>query len=193
MYIELSALKSYLAITVTEDDALLTACIQRATAILNRSCGRSFEASADTTRAFDGLRDVSSTRRTLYLGDDLCQLTAVVNGDGTSVPLAQLVTEPRGRTPFYALTLKSASGLAWTYSTQPEDAILVTGRWGYSVSAPSDIAQAALRLATYLYRQRDTVDALADGGTSADGVVLLPARLPTDVSALVMPYQRLVP
>ena len=35
------------------------------------------------------------------------------------------------------------------------DAISITGRWAWSLTAPPDIAQACARLAAFLYKQRD--------------------------------------
>jgi hypothetical protein len=193
MYIDLPTFKAYMGITVPDDDTLLNACIGRAAAALDAACGRTFAASADSTRRFDALRDVSGFGRTLYLGDDLCAITSIVNGDGTTIPLSAIVTEPRGRAPYYALTLKTDSDLTWTYPDAPEDAIAITGRWAYSLTPPPDVAHACLRLAAYFYRQKDTHDALAPAAASRDAVLTLPARLPLDVQALIAPYRRLTP
>ncbi|MDX2141386.1 MAG: phage head-tail connector protein [Chloroflexota bacterium] len=192
-YIDLNSLKAYLAITTSMDDGLLTAMIARAQAVIDAQCGRTFEAGADATRSFDALHDVSPDRRTLFVHDDLCQVTSVINGDGLSVSLSALMTEPRRRAPYYALTLKRDSGMAWTYLASPEAAVRVTGRWAFSVSAPPDIAHACLRLAAYLYRQKDTTTEVGTSAASPDGVIALPARLPLDVQALLHGYRRLTP
>jgi hypothetical protein len=192
-YIDLNSLKAYLAITTSVDDGLLTAMIARAQGIIDAQCGRTFEASADAMRSFDALHDVSPDRRTLFVHSDLCQLTSVINGDGQSLPLNMIMTEPRRRAPYYALTLKRDSGIVWTHLASPEGAIRVTGRWAFSSSAPPDIAHACLRLAAYLYRQKDTTTDVGTSAPSPDGVIALPARLPLDVQALLHSYRRLTP
>jgi len=131
-------------------------------------------------------------QRTLYLDEDLCQITQVVNGDGTVVPPSAYVTEPRNAKPWYALTLKESSGLVWTYQTDVENAIQVTGRWAYSVTPPEDIRMATLQLATYFYRRRGAENAGADQPqVSPSGVVLFPAGMPAIVTQVLGQYQKL--
>jgi hypothetical protein len=193
-YTDLTTLKQYLSITSADDDALLTALIARAQTLIDTAAARTFEAAADSTRRFDAIRDVTGDGQMLFLDDDLCQVTTVINGDGTTIPAADYVTEPRRRPPYYALRLKPSAGLAWTYSGDAENAITVTGRWAYSPTAPADIAHACVRLAAHLYRQKDTQSApLSSPHQSADGVLMLPAQLPADVAQMLIPYRRLVP
>lgn len=131
-------------------------------------------------------------QRTLYLDDDLCQITQVVNGDGSVVPPTAYVTEPRNAKPWYALTLKESAGLLWTYQTDVENAIQVTGRWAYSISPPDDIKLATLQLATYFYRRRGAENAGADQPqVSPSGVVLFPAGVPAIVTQVLGQYQKL--
>lgn len=194
MYTDLATLKSYLGIATAEDDALLTSLITRAQQMIDTAAQRTFEAAADATRRFDAVRDVTSDGQMLFLDDDLCQITTVVNGDGATVSASAYTTEPRRQTPYYALRLKPSAGLAWTYTTDPQNAIQITGRWAYSLSAPADIAHACVRLAAYLYRQKDTQAALGDLPRAApEGVLLMPARLPHDVAHMLAPYRRLTP
>ncbi|MCL4251048.1 MAG: head-tail connector protein [Anaerolineae bacterium] len=194
MYTTLDDLKIYLNIATSDDDALLTALIERATQIIDTATARTFAAEADSARTFDAVRDVSGDGRLLFLDEDLCQLTAVVNGDGASVSLAALVTEPRSHAPYYALRLKYTSDTTWTYTDDPHNAIQVTGRWAYCVTPPADIAHACVRLAAYLYRQKDTQTEIGDlARATLDGVLMLPPRLPRDVLDLLAPYKRVVP
>ncbi|MCC6612507.1 MAG: phage head-tail connector protein [Anaerolineae bacterium] len=194
MYTTLEDLKTYLNITTDDDDDLLTDLIERATQIIDTATGRTFAADSDSTRKFDALRDVGGEGRVLFLDEDLCQLTSVVNGDSASVSLASLVTEPRNRAPWYALRLKLNSDLAWTYGDDPHDAIQVTGRWAFSTTPPADIAHACIRLAASLYRQKDTQTEIGDlARATLDGVLLLPPRLPRDVMDLLAPYRRITP
>lgn len=190
MYTTLSSLKTYLAIATTTDDALLTDLIARSGAIIDAYCGRAFEAAADSTRTLDAQRDVSDDRRTLYIDADLAQITNVSNA-GVAVAPTAYVPEPR-TPPYYGLRLRIATGLTWTYTTDPEDAISITGRWAYSVSAPADIQQACIRLAAYLYRQRDNAGEIDRPLVTPDGHTLLPGRLPDDIVLMLDPYRRRV-
>lgn len=195
-YCALADLKIYQGISaLTTDDVLLQKLIDAAQSAIDTHCNRTFEASADSTRYFDALRDVDQDDYlTLYLDRDLCAITSVTNGDGTAITSTKYVTEPRNYSPWYALKLKPNSGIAWTYTTDPENAIVIVGRWAWSTSAPAAIVQACTRLAVWLYKQKDnSADNSADRPImSSSGTVLLPSRLPTDVTDLIAPFKRRV-
>lgn len=189
-YCTLAELKTYLGATDTTDDTLLTDCISRAQAMIDKATRRTFEASSDTTRYLDA--DTAVDGRKLWLGADLCALTSVVNGDGVTVPLVDLVKTPRNSTPWFELVIKGSSAYAWTYEDDPEGAIAVTGKWAYSTTAPADIEQACVRLAAWLYRQKDSSADLDRPTVSPDGATLMPAQVPADVMAILAPYKRVV-
>jgi hypothetical protein len=90
--------------------------------------------------------------------------------------------------PFYAVCLLGTAGMGWTYTDNPENAIAVTGRWAYRLSAPPDITQATLRLASWLYKQKDTGWGPEQPLMVGDGAVIMPATMPTDVMSLIKPY-----
>jgi hypothetical protein len=190
VYCSLAQLKTYIGADTTDDDAFLTECIERAQAMIETHTGRLFECAADTTRTFDALRDTSANRRELRLDHDLCAITTVTNGDATTVAALSYVTEPRNARPYYALCLKGSTGLVWTYEDDPENAISIAGKWAYSTTPPADIEQACVRLAAYLYRQKDSSADLDRPIISADGTTLLPARIPADVQSAIGPYVR---
>ena len=178
MYASLPDLTAYLGIDEsTADDGLLTQFLARAQAAIDDICHRTFEASADTTRRYD-YRSVDGY--TLYLDTDLCAITSVVNGDGSTIVASSYTTEPRNMTPFYALRLRSIVGLAWDGYT---DDIAVTGKFAYSTTAPAAVQQATVRLAAWLYRQKDNTG--SDAPMIAGDVTILPARLPADVYELL--------
>lgn len=189
-YTTAAAVKTWASIDNTTMDAALAVIIPQVQAAIDRYCNRTFEASSDTTRYFDALRDVSDDYRTLYLDTDLCAITTVTNGDSTTVTSSQYVSEPRNITPYYALTLKQSATIAWTYDTTPENAISITGKWAYSTSAPDDVVLAAIKWSLYLARGRE-----ADGGNeamfTAAGFMVQPSAMPKDVKILLTPYRRL--
>lgn len=195
-YILLDDLKTYLGITETvDDDTFLTSLIARAQGMIETRCKRVLYAAADTTRYFDAVRDVSDDLRTLYLDTDLCAITSVTNGDGTTVTSGQYVTEPRNYKPWYALYLRDSASISWTYSTSPENAITIIGRFAYATAVPADIAHINIRLAAYLYRQKDnSSDGTGDRPImTASGTVLLPTKLANDFYEITEPYIRMQP
>lgn len=209
-YVALPDLKSYLGITSSTDDTLLQAFLDAATAYIESpaGAGRLFQAGS-TTRTFDaiantdwappmsGVSDHTQTPglligRTLYLDDDLCQITSITNGDGTAVLPDQYTTLPRNGGPWYAIQLKTSANLAWTWQDDPVGAIAVTGVWAYSVTPPADIQHACRRLAAWMYRQKDTPNDPDRPMVSPDGVTLLPATIPKDVQTILLGYRRYV-
>jgi len=187
-YVLSSTLKDYLGVEGVADDALLGDLIDRAKSVIDVYCNRTFEATADTTRYFDANRDVD--RATLYLDEELAAITTVTNGDGAVLNgTAHYVTEPGNTAPYYALRLRLNSGTLWTYTTDPERAISITGKWAYSATAPPGIVQACVRLAGYLYRQKDNAAEL-DRPILAGNATILPASLPSDIYAILAPYRK---
>ena len=186
--------KAYLKITSADDDMLLAALVDRATAIIESPlwCDRKFEARSDTTRYFDARADVDG--RTLYLDEDLCQITSITNGDGDVLTTAEYTTVPRNSTPYYAIKLLSSASLAWEADSNddPEDAIAIVGRWSYSLAPPTAIKFATIRLAAWLYRQKDTSIDLERPFLAEGGVTIMPSAFPKDVQDLVQSYRRMV-
>ena len=183
--------KTYLAISGSGDDTLLTSLIARAQAAIDRHCGRTFEAAADTTRKFTVGDDTD--QEMLYLDEDLCAITTVTtDADGDADVLTvntDYVTVPRNTTPYYALKILSSSDYYWTYTTEPENGITVLGRWAWSTTPPDDIVHACVRLAAYYYQQKDAqvFDTIA---VPDAGVITIPAGIPADVKLILMPFRK---
>lgn len=186
-YATLAQVKEYLGLTTTGDDDLLTRLLSAAQKAIETNRGsRRFEAAADTVRYVD-YDDFHVRGRTLYLDDDLCQITQIVNGDGVVVSSDDYVTVPR-ETPYYAIALKQGRSVAWTWIDTPEDAIAITGRWAYSVTPDEGVVQATIRLAAWMYRQKDTSKDSGDKVVvGAFGPIALPSKLPSDVLELLPP------
>ena len=191
MYATVEQLKHYLGITTGTDDALLSSMLARAQTMIDTHTRRTFEYGTAAARTFDAVADVDGA--VLWLDTDLCAITSVTNGDGVAVTSGQYVTEPRRVTPYYALRLLSSANVAWTYTTDHEGAISIVGKWAYSATAPEDIAHCALRLAAWLYRQKDTAADLDRPILAGDGNVILPMALPKDVLDLLKPYRKVAP
>lgn len=188
-YCSVANLKEYLGITTSTDDGLLTDLIASADRIIDTDTGRTFEAIEDSTHYFDAYADVEGD--TLYLDTDLCEITSITNGDGTSISVSHYVTEPRNRTPYFAIKLKASSSKQWVAASNGdrENAITVVGKWAYSASAPDDIVQASKRLAAYLYRQKDNANDL-DRAIVAGNSTVLPSSLPSDLKQILRAYRK---
>ena len=198
-YTTTSALKSYLGITSSVDDTLLGNAIDQAYSMINTFCHRHFDPEAkhgpsDLVKYFTPLSERDGgdllDDYTLNLGHDLASLTSITNGDGTSIPTNQVVLLPMNTTPTNMIRIKSSSSYFWTYNNSPEGAVQIAGKWGYSLDAPDDIVVANLRLAAYLYRQREGTPDSDRAILSADGVVLAAPRIPSDITAMLTPYIR---
>lgn len=186
-YCDIADVTQYLDVSESTEDGLIDACINAAQAEIDNFTGRTFEADADSTRYFDaaGQHIVGNT---LYLDADLCSVTTVTNGNSVEVTSAQYTTKPRNETPYYAIRILSNSGKVWTYTDEWMDAIEIIGRWSYSTAAPDDIKQACIRLASYIYRQRDAQ--MYDVTVFEGGVVTKPFGIPPDVRAILSSYRR---
>lgn len=187
-YITLAELKQYLSIDTTTDDVLLEKLILSAQSAVDTYTKRTFEASADSTRYFHAINDVHDY--TLMLDHDLVSVTTVTNGDATTVNSSYYVLLPTNYAPKYAIQLKWSSPVVWTYSDSPENAISVTGKWAYSLTAPADVQQATKRLAAWFYRQKDTSSDGDRAMTTDGGTVIIPGNLPKDVTQLLKAYIR---
>lgn len=187
-YVALATLRSYLGISTSAADVRLQACIDAAQAFIDGETGRTFGADAYTVRVFDAVRDVDGAK--LNLGIDLASTAAATNGDGTAISSGNFTYEPRNGPPYYALVLKASSGLAWTYTSDPEGAISISGKWGYAATAPADIVQACLLIAAHQYRLQDNPGD-ADRLISADGIVIVPSSVPRFAQAIIQRYRRL--
>ena len=186
-YAATADVKAFLKIPTgtTTDDTLIGGFVTRAQSIIERVTGKVYEASADTTRHFDAVRDVDG-RLLLFDNQWLAQITSVVNGDGVTIASTDYATEPRNTAPYYGIKLKtSGADAAWTFTDDPEDAIAITGRWAYTTAAPDYIVQATIRLAAWLYKQKDSAADVDRPLLTGDGVTIMPQSLPRDVMQLI--------
>lgn len=187
-YATLTQLKQYLDVdeTLVDEDTLMEACITRAQAHIEAVTRRVFESTSET-RVYNALEDTDDELIRLYLDEDLISLTTATNGDGEDVT-ADCVLLPANATPKYAIELTDG---VWVYEDTPHEAISIEGSWGYSEEPPDDIVQATVRLAAYLYKQRDA--AAVDVASYYEGGVLsIPQGVPRYVTMVADHYRRRV-
>lgn len=187
-YTNVTALKVYLHISGSADDALLADLVTRASRLIDEHCGRRFYPTT-TTRTFDA-NGPQVHNRMLLLDEDLLSVTTLTNGDGDVIAADDYMLRPLNWEPYFAIVLKQSSGKRWTYVNDPEGAIRVEGVWGYTNAVPETIKQAALRLAAWLYRQRDTGVELLQVEVNEQGQAASPPRLPRDVHDMLGPFIR---
>lgn len=168
-YCLLADLKTYLNITTSTDDALLQVMLDAATARINsHTGGRNYLATLDTIRTFDPI--VNLYEGLLWLDEDLSYITSVINGDSLNTDITDAIyTEPRNRTPYYRLGLLPSSSVAWQYTTDPQNAISITGRWAYmkreaitAISRTSNVVTATVRAPDISVGSRICVVGVAD-------------------------------
>ena len=183
-YTTWAAVKTYLDISGTGDDALGALLVARVTDAIDRYCRRRFRA-VTATRYFDVPED-----DTLWLDDDLLSITTLTNGDSTVITSASYVLLPVNKSPKYAVRLKENTSTVWEGSTTTDyQVISIAGSWGYSTTPPDDIVHATIRWTAWLYRQRDGV--FGQSGTAGRvGVIDAPQSLPDDIEQLLKPYKR---
>lgn len=189
-YVSTANFKLYKNIVGASDDTVINMLIAQAQKMVETHTGRVFEASANTTRTFDAMNDVDGDL--LYFDRDLYSINSVTNGDGVVVAASEYVTEPRNGPPYYAIRLKNSSDVVWTYDTDAENAIAISGMWAYSLTAPEDVQWATLRLASYLYEQRKNAGELDRPVAISNNMTMLPSRLPKDVADTLIHYVRSV-
>ena len=187
-YTTTADLKTYLGVDAATDDALLSALISRASAVIDAYCLRTFEAASNTTRVFDESAVVGSR---LMLDRDLCAINSITNGDAVVVAADEYSTQPRSDTPYWAIDLLQSSSKSWKFGTYGEDTVSISGKWAYSETAPDAIVQACTRLAAYMYRQKDNARDTG-GDIVVDGSVARAVTIPADVKAILQPFRRAV-
>ncbi|MDX9779619.1 MAG: head-tail connector protein [bacterium] len=179
--------KEYLGISGTVvDDNLLDDLIERAEGLIDAYTGRSF-VSTTATKFFD---DSFTNGSDLNLwGYDLLTVTKLTNGDGVEVTSSDYRLFPRNDNPKWMLRLDEA--YSWNFSDGDSE-ISVAGTWGYSATPPLDIQHACVRLAAFLYRQKDNSADIDRPMITGDGVTIMPSALPVDVTRILDRYKRRV-
>jgi len=188
-YTDTSAVKAYLGVTGSGDDTLIDAFVTAAQAAIDQYFLRTFEASTNTVRYFDAVRDVSGRR--LTLDRDLCAISSITNGNGSVVTSGQYTTCPRNDTPYYAIDILKSSGINWEYEDDSEGAIAVSGKWAYSLTAPASVVHLTKWLAAFMYRAKDNVPQTGGGGAGvAAAVDILAGDVPADIRILMSTIPR---
>ena len=178
-YTTTADVKTYTGVSGSGDDTLIGTFVTAAQEAIDQYFLRTFEASTNTVRYFDAVRNVSGRR--LMLDRDLCSINSITNGDGTTVTAAQYTTYPRNDTPYYAIDILRSSGINWQWEDDSEGAIAVSGKWAYSATAPVSVIYLSKWLVTFMYRAKDNVPQTGGGAFVAAAMDILAGDIPADI------------
>lgn len=194
MVITLNEVKTYKGLEDADDDALLTVLIEATQDWFNRECKRTVFAETDTTRYIDAIGE-HLDGLDMYVSQigDLCAITSITNGDGVAVSTNEYTTYPKVLTVeepvFNRIRLLPSSNKYWTYTTDYENAISITGKWGLFATAPASLKQMLKRLTLYAYKVKDT-DAFETIVIPDAGMIQAPTGFPVDVARMVRLLRR---
>lgn len=152
-------------------------------------CHRQFFV-ASATKTYD-----VPPRRTLLLSDDLQGDSSVVvtNGDNSTVSSADYTLLDPNHSPKWGVRLNKTSNVYWTTNADGDDenVISVAGNYGYSSSAPPPIKAACLEITRRAFNRRRGQQAEGVTSVTAQGVVIEPSDVSSQVMQWIRPYIRL--
>ena len=179
--VSVAELRAYIGTDSTSDDPVLRDMLDRSLHALEGMLDRRLVA-VQEVRQFHPVEDVLGDW--LHLGDDVCEIVSVTNGDGT-VLVAGTDYVPWPRKPPY-WKLRAVGNTVWTWSSDPDiDTIDVDAWWGVSKTLSGEERDAVIKLAAFLYRQRDNVSDADRPIITPEGIVLMPARIPPEIQSFV--------
>lgn len=119
----------------------------------------------------------SATVSVLWLGDaDLLSVSELLNGDESSISSTSYWLEPRNRSPYQYVRLRSDE--SWVFNTDGE--VSITGTWGFSTGPDAEIQDCVKQTAKYKLdvRASQTFDVTANPEI---GVITIPKGMPANV------------
>lgn len=188
-YPKFQDLKLYLNIDTAKDDALLVVTLKRAIATFENMCGRTFVPAAET-RYFDANDEQVITGKRLFIRDgDLIEIVEL-KIDSEIVPEDEYFCT--GAKPYNTLRITEGSDFSFRdFTVSSERSIAINGLWGYQDEVPNDVFGAIVRLAAWLYQQKDNAMEL-DRPIAMSNAMVLPPSLPTDVAAIAGFYRKVI-
>jgi len=185
-YTTVEQVKIELGSSRSSDDSVIEGFIRQASRRIDAACHRHFYGTL-LTRYYNPISDLMDYQ-TLLVSEDLAEVTEILLDDGTTIPDTEYVLIPTNNPPYHGIRLKRASSYYWDYTQNPENAVAITGIWGYvSGSMPPDIIQyAAVQIAKWLYARRNTM--FEQVGTDSNYTV--PTGLPSDIDVLLRTYKK---
>jgi hypothetical protein len=188
-YLTVSEFKQYRGITRSDDDSLISTLIDAAEDWLELEANQVLYTDTNSTRYYDAVADVYG--RELHLDAPLAEINSVTtNADGTADVLSSsdYVTMPRNNPPYYGLKMLSSSDYTWTFTTDAEMGIEVSGKWCLTTDL-NRIRLMTMQLVNYAYTQKDSqvFDTIAIPDA---GVISVPNGFPATVGRWLQSVRR---
>lgn len=138
-----------------------------------------YAVAADTTRYYSWSA-IECGR--LYLDMSALSVTTLINADGIELESGTYRLFPRNTPQKWFIEL--LSGYGWNWITDGE--IAVTGKFGYSLTAPANVVESATMWSAYLVKRYQA--ALQDATANQElGQLVYSEAIPTQVLALLHP------
>lgn len=174
-----------LNIAGTQDDGWLTTLADSASRWIDAHCAvpaGGFAVTADSTRQYDACAIDDGA---LHLDMPLVALTSLTNGDGTAINTATVRLYPLNAGHYWTIRMLS-SGPGWQWVQ--DGLYTVTGKWGWSTSAPTPVKEAAVMLAAWMFKRYQA--GLQDAANNAEiGQMMYSERMPKQAVALLAPFR----
>lgn len=172
-YASLAELKSFIKITDSARDSLLTIALGAASRSIDSATGRRFYLDASATT-----RVIRTRGNTLREGGVYVLLVPDIAETAGLVVSGYTVTTDLGADDQPVIT-RLYSDAVW-----PVDTVSITARWGWP-AVPDAIKQATLLQAARLFKRKDSPEGMT--GSAEWGAVRV-SRVDPDVQALIEPY-----
>ena len=189
-YATVAEFKAWARITSTDatDDTVITDILDSASRVIDNETRRTFYARTETR-----YYDVPETKSLFIQDDDLLTITTLTNGDAEVLTTTDYILVPNNGYPKWAIKLKDSSTKSWEEDSDgnTEQVISIAGTWGYSASAPLDIKQACLEIATSYYHKRFGENMTGESTITEGGVVITPREIPASAKSILLKYARL--
>ena len=171
----------------SKDDGLLYDLIHQSSREIDSFCCRRFYGISET-RYYDALDNVD--QNVLLLDEDLAAIGTVTLSDGTALSASDYTLLPYNTTPKHQIRLLASSAKWYSYTTDPENAVTVSGTWGYVAGTipPQVIKEACINLVRWRYQQRHAPFEQTGAGDLATYNVT--SGIPQDVQRMLGPYRR---
>lgn len=157
----------------TVEEQLIDTLLLQAQAFIELKTGRSFEA-VTQTRLFLSTAQVYHDPKLLMLDSEVLTVSSLINGNGDTIAADQYLLWPLNAPRKYGIRLKSNT--SWNFGS--DDAVSVTGAWGYMATADPLIKRLTARVARHMEQTRSATGTVTIFG---DGVRTFEASLPADV------------
>lgn len=128
-YTTLDSFKNRRDLNVNTDDAMVVKFIRDASVWFAEKANRMF-VPFEATYTYDRFGG-HITARTLDLGEDVLAVGTLTNGDGTVIAASSFRLTPTNSDPKWRIELLPSAAVTWTHETDWQDAISVSGIYGY--------------------------------------------------------------